>query len=281
MWARLTLRWTIRRVHLVYIHLDVTNDKSETLSLSSFRSSLSAVSKLSLGTGWLGRPEPRSLDAELRFVFSSFTKLPALCLQPPGPKMIAELAQDPPGDSAIPMDSFKNLQKLECSDIDPRALLGWDKLAESLRSLTIKRSGLDDPSTIFIDAVLDDQLRRSGDSSRQRTRKLGRSAARSFHISLLPETVREEEDMELGGSSCCRRRVAVVFGSRSQFITTEMGILEAPLPRRQRIHILPHGHALFTVIRLTPRPFVQFTSRNTFTFATFSSRLPQPIRQYD
>ncbi|KLO12269.1 hypothetical protein SCHPADRAFT_875707 [Schizopora paradoxa] len=181
---------------LSYIHLDVSNDKSETLSLSSFRSSFSAVSKLSIGTGWLGRPEVRQLDAELRFIFSSFTKLPALCLQPPGPKMIAELAQDPPGDSAIPLDSFKNLQRLECTDIDPRALLGWDRLAESLRSLTIKRSGLDDPSTIFIDAVLDDQLRRSGDASRQRTRKLGRNAARSFHISLLPETVREEDAEE-------------------------------------------------------------------------------------
>ncbi|KAH8119295.1 hypothetical protein DFH11DRAFT_1501845 [Phellopilus nigrolimitatus] len=180
---------------LSYIPLDLKSDKSDTLSIAeSFRSSLSVVSRISLGGSWWGKPEPPSVETELKYIYSSFTKLPALSLCAPGPKMIVELAQDPPLDSAIPLDSFKNLQSLECLDIDPRALLGWDKLAESLRSLTIKRSGLDDPTYIFVDAVLDDTLRREGDATRSRIRKLGHRASRGFHSSNLPETVREEPE---------------------------------------------------------------------------------------
>ncbi|KAI5118458.1 hypothetical protein M0805_006277 [Coniferiporia weirii] len=180
---------------LSYLSLGLGSDKSDTLSIAeSFRSSFSAVSRLSLGGGWWGRPEPPSVETELKYIYSSFTKLPALSLCAPGPKGIAELAQDPPMDNAIPLDSFKTLRSLECLDVDPRALLGWDKLAESLRSLTIKRSGLDDPTHIFIDAVLDDQLRREGDTTRSRTRKLGHRASRGFHSSNLPETVQEEPE---------------------------------------------------------------------------------------
>ncbi|KAH0827835.1 leucine rich repeat domain-containing protein [Lanmaoa asiatica] len=135
-----------------YTHIDIGSalDKSETLSLASFRSSLSVVSGLSLGTGWWGRPEQHSIDAELKYIYSSFTKIPALLLKAPGPKVIAELKDDPPNQSALPLDAFKNLRSLETVDIDPRTLLGWDRLAESLRSLTIRRSGLEDVADIFI-----------------------------------------------------------------------------------------------------------------------------------
>lgn len=181
---------------LSYVHIEL-NDKSDTLSIAeSFRSSLSVVSRLSLGGGWWGRTETKSIDSELKFIFSVFTRLPAISLHGPGPKMVAELAQDPPGNNAIPMDSFKNLSVLECSDVDPRALLGWDRLSVSLRSLTIKRSGLDDPTSIFVDAVLDDQLRREGDFSRSRARKLAHRSSIGFHSSNLPETVKEEVEEE-------------------------------------------------------------------------------------
>lgn len=57
-------------------------------------------------------------------------------------------------------------------DIDPRQLLGWDQLSRSLRSLTIKRSGIEDVSEIFIDAVLDDQARREGRPAKIRSRRI-------------------------------------------------------------------------------------------------------------
>ena len=60
-----------------YINFAST-DKTEKLSLSSFRSSLSAVSNLSLGPSWWGKPAPPSIDMELKYIYSSFTKLPTL-----------------------------------------------------------------------------------------------------------------------------------------------------------------------------------------------------------
>jgi len=139
---------------------------AETASLASFRSS---VSRLSLGTPWWSRPTPPSVDDELKFIYSTFTKIPALSLRSPGPNLISDLASDPPNQNALPLDAFRNLQVLECDNIDPRILLGWDRLAESLRSLKIRQSGLQDLSDIFIQAVLIDQQRRMDPApSRQR-----------------------------------------------------------------------------------------------------------------
>ncbi|KAL0068718.1 hypothetical protein AAF712_004047 [Marasmius tenuissimus] len=182
-----------------YINVFTDPDKSDTLSLSSIRTSLSVVSSLSLGAGWWSRSAPVNIDTELKYLFSSFTKLPALTVTAPGPKVIAELANEPPNENAIPMDCFRNLQSLECIDIDPRTLLGWDKLAESLWSLKIKKSGLEDISDIFIGAVLDDQARREGSASRKRARNIVRGPTRqsSFHASQLPESVPEDETGEL------------------------------------------------------------------------------------
>ena len=173
-----------------YVDVFHGQDTSDTISLSSIRTSLSTVSRLSLGVGLWGRPEPPSLDQELKYIFSSFTKIPALSLRAPGPKQIAEIAGDPPNENALPLDAFRNLQSLECIDIDPRTLLGWDRLSESLWSLTVIRSGLDDVSDLFIDAV-------SGDSSRRqptptpKTKTKGPPQQSSFHSTPLPESIAE------------------------------------------------------------------------------------------
>ncbi|KAJ3571765.1 hypothetical protein NP233_g3532 [Leucocoprinus birnbaumii] len=177
-------------------------DKSDTLSLASFRSSLSAVSNLSLGVGWWSRPEVVDVNSELKYLFSSFTKLPALSVGPPSKKVIAETLNDMPSRNAIPLDAFKNLQSLECIDIDPRLLLGWDRLAESLRSLKIKKSGIEDMTDIFIGAVVDDQARRAGSSSRKRRRNIPRSSDQqlTFQSTQLPDMVPEVEENEEAAS---------------------------------------------------------------------------------
>ena len=168
-------------------------DKTDTLSLSSFRSSLSAVSNLSLGPNWWGKPALPSIDVELKYIYSSFTKLPSLSVRPPGPKVISELKNDPPNDCAIPLDSFKNLQSLECVDVDPRVLLGWDRVAESVRSLTIKRGGMEDVSDVFIGLVLDDQATREGQRTTLRRKRVSSRPSRqgSFHGTRLPDSVPE------------------------------------------------------------------------------------------
>jgi len=183
-----------------YVEVFPGKDKSDTLSLASFRSSLSVVSRLSLGGGWWSRGPLPTVDAELKYIYSSITKLPALSICAPGKHIIAELVNDPPGQNALPLDAFKNLQSLECTDIDPRTLLGWDRLAESLRSLRIKKSGLEDISDVLVGAVLDDQARRAGSTSRKRKRRIpkGPTTQASLHPTLLPETVVEDEDGERG-----------------------------------------------------------------------------------
>ena len=165
------------------------SDKTETLSLSSFRSSLSAVSNLSLGPSWWSKPAPPSIDVELKSIYSSFTKLPGLSVCSPGPKIISELKNDPSNDCAIPLDSFKNLQSLECIDIDPRVLLGWDRVAESARSLTIKRGGMEDVSDVFIGLVLDDQATREGQGTTLRRKRVSHQG--SFQGTRLPDSVPE------------------------------------------------------------------------------------------
>jgi Leucine-rich repeat (LRR) protein len=154
-----------------YINLYPEKQSSETLSLASFRSSLSAASRISLGNWW-NRSDPITLDSGMRYLYSSFTKLPALSICAPSKKVIAELLNDSPSQNAVPLDAFKNLQALQCEDIDPRTLLGWDRLAESLRSLRIRKSGLQDVSEIFLGAVIDDQARRQGSVSRKRQRNI-------------------------------------------------------------------------------------------------------------
>ncbi|KAH9062480.1 hypothetical protein EDB87DRAFT_1607648 [Lactarius vividus] len=174
-----------------YVDVSHSGDSSDSMSLSSIRTSLSAVSRLSLGVGIWARPEPPSVDQELKYVFSSFTKIPALSLRAPGPKKIVEIAADPPNENALPLDSFRNLQSLECLDIDPRTLLGWDRLSESLWSLTIKRSGLDDVSDLFINAVIDDSARRQAAPPLDLP-NLSRQS--SFHSTRLPDSVEEHAE---------------------------------------------------------------------------------------
>ena len=153
-----------------YANIYSDNENPETMSLASLRSSFSMVSRISLTGSWWPRSDLPNVDALLKYIYSSFTKLPALSISPPSHKAIAELLNDPPDRNAVPLDVFKNLQRLECDNIDPRTLLGWDRLAESLQSLNIRRSGLQDISTIFLTSVLDDQARRQASSTKQSQR---------------------------------------------------------------------------------------------------------------
>ncbi|KAB5589727.1 LRR protein [Ceratobasidium theobromae] len=164
-----------------------TGDRADAVSMRS-SSAMSTMSRLSLGAGWWARTAP-PVDTELKYIYSAFTKLPALSVKQAGLKLVAELAQDPLADSVIPFDVFKNLQSLELLDVDPRSILGWDRLADGLRSLTIKRSGLEDVSDILVDAVVDDPLRRDGKSAPKRRPTRPASVRAS-----IPETVPEHPE---------------------------------------------------------------------------------------
>ena len=55
---------------------------------------------------------------------------------------------------------------LEIQDIDVRSFYGWHVVADTLRSLIIRRGNINDPSELIIDLVLDDAEKRRNRSSR-------------------------------------------------------------------------------------------------------------------
>ncbi|KAG8996112.1 hypothetical protein FRB94_008567 [Tulasnella sp. JGI-2019a] len=161
-------------------------DTSDTYSVASFVSHFS----LSPSSWWSA---PKTIEAEIKYLYSAFTKLPALSITNPPSRV--------PETNALPLDSFKNLQTLTLQDIDPRSILGWDRLADSLRNLTISRSGMEDVSDLIIDAVADDvERRQKGDLTPIRRKSFihrpaqARSRPPSWQNSLRRTTAIQEED---------------------------------------------------------------------------------------
>lgn len=155
----------------------------------SLRSTFSAVSSFSMGSGWWGTtPVVPDDTANVKYLYSAFTKLPALRLgpftfasSPPTPraslqKPVAGFLDCPPPDTAVPLYAFKNLQALVLEDLDPRAFMGWDVLCMNLRSLEVRRSGMEDLGELLCDAVVEDaarKLRGRGGVGEQRRRRQG------------------------------------------------------------------------------------------------------------
>ncbi|SPO26167.1 uncharacterized protein UTRI_02443 [Ustilago trichophora] len=113
---------------------------------------------------WFGtsanKPDP---SRDVKYIYSCFTKIPSLRLGPiPARKLIQDF-EDCPGQSAVPLDVFKNLQMLELDDVDPRTLIGWDRVCIQLRSLTCKKSNIEDLTDLLVDLVVVDTKRRRGE----------------------------------------------------------------------------------------------------------------------
>ncbi|KAK4238147.1 hypothetical protein C8A03DRAFT_44059 [Achaetomium macrosporum] len=157
-------------------------------SVSSIRSVMSSMSALwaSLGIGSsisAARTERQkaAIQADLKYLYSAFTKIPSLKLAPDFRARLIKGYEEFPFDSAVPLYVFKNVQALEVSDIDFRQFFGWDRLAEQLRSLTLKRASVDDPADILIDIVLDDM-----DKRRRRSSKTHGSPTRPWPAAATP-----------------------------------------------------------------------------------------------
>lgn len=103
---------------------------------------------------------------DIKYLYSCFTKIPALKLSPDHRARLISGFEEFPFDTAVPLFAFKNLSVLEICDLDFRQFHGWDRLAEQLRSLTIKRAQVDDPIDLLQNIVLDDMERRRKRSSK-------------------------------------------------------------------------------------------------------------------
>ncbi|KAK8081806.1 leucine Rich Repeat domain-containing protein [Apiospora saccharicola] len=142
-------------------------------SVSSVRSVMSGMSALwsSFGIGASisaarNEKQKAAQAADLKYLYSAFTKIPCLRLAPDWRARLIRGYEEFPFDSAVPLYVFKNLQALEVSGIDFRQFFGWDRVAEQIRSLTLKRACIDDPADILIDIVLDDMDKRRRRSSK-------------------------------------------------------------------------------------------------------------------
>ncbi|KAH6625029.1 hypothetical protein B0J18DRAFT_444848 [Chaetomium sp. MPI-SDFR-AT-0129] len=158
------------------------SDVGSIRSVSSIRSVMSSMSALwssfSIGSSIsAARTEKQkaAVQADLKYLYSAFTKIPCLRLAPDWRARLIKGYEEFPFDSAVPLYVFKNVQALEVSDIDFRQFFGWDRLADQLRSLTLKRASIDDPADVLIDIVLDDM-----DKRRRRTSKTHSSPTRPW-----------------------------------------------------------------------------------------------------
>ena len=148
-------------------------DRDSIHSVSSVRSVMSGMSSLwsSFGLGSSNsaakneKAKAQSLT-DLRYLYSAFTKIPCLRLTPDRKAHLIGGYEEFPFDTAVPLLAFKNLGVLEICDVDFRQFYGWDKLADQLRSLTVKRSNVDNPIDLLINVVLDDMDRRRRRSSK-------------------------------------------------------------------------------------------------------------------
>ena len=147
------------------------SDKDSIHSISSIRSVMSNMTSFwsSLGIGSSAAKTEKAqlqLQADTKYLYSAFTKIPCLRLSPDHRARLISGYEEFPFDTAVPLWAFKNLSALEIYDIDFRQFFGWDRLAEQLRSLTIKRGNLEDPLDLIVHIVLDDMDKRRRRSSK-------------------------------------------------------------------------------------------------------------------
>jgi hypothetical protein len=149
------------------------SDHGSIHSVSSMRSVMSGMSSLwssfglsSSNSAARAERQIAQVQADLKYLYSAFTKIPCLRLAPDRRARLIQGYEEFPFDTAVPLLAFKNISALEVVDIDIRQFFGWDRLAEQLRSLTVKRAGVDDPADVLINIVLDDMDKRRRRSSK-------------------------------------------------------------------------------------------------------------------
>ncbi|KAL8729849.1 MAG: hypothetical protein Q9166_004490 [cf. Caloplaca sp. 2 TL-2023] len=147
------------------------SDRDSIHSVSSVRSVMSGMSAFWSGftsSNGVARSEKAEaqLMLDLKYLYSAFTKIPCLRLSSDQKARLIRDHEEFPFDTAVPLLVFKNLTALEICDVDFRQFFGWDKLAEQLRSLTLKRANIDDPGDLITSIVLDDMEKRRRRSSK-------------------------------------------------------------------------------------------------------------------
>ncbi|KAF2719174.1 hypothetical protein K431DRAFT_348215 [Polychaeton citri CBS 116435] len=146
-------------------------DTESLRSVSSVRSVMSSMSSMwshfSLSNSEAKTERKLAQHREdVKYLYSCFTKIPALRLCPDQRAHLIRGFEDFPLDTAVPLFVFKNLSMVEIIDLDFRQFYGWDRLAEQVRSLILRRASVDDPLDVLLNIVLDDMDKRRRRSSK-------------------------------------------------------------------------------------------------------------------
>ncbi|WBW75216.1 leucine-rich repeat protein [Schizosaccharomyces osmophilus] len=137
------------------------DDNMSMKSVATIGSILSQVSSLwsRFSTASTESTEHRNrlkLLSLIRYIYSSFTKLPFLSLVYNPKAVLISQFEEFPLDTAVPVTVFKNLSSLEVRGYDVRSIYGWNSLSLGLKSLVLHRCDLVDLSEVLIKLVLDD-----------------------------------------------------------------------------------------------------------------------------
>ncbi|KAI5961854.1 uncharacterized protein KGF55_003825 [Candida pseudojiufengensis] len=141
--------------------------ESDSISLKSIKSINSMVSIWSKNFSNIKR-EPKLIKKDLKYLYSSFTKIPCLILTPKTKINSIQSYEEYPCDTSVPIKIFKNLQVLEIIEYEPNEIFGWNLLSDQLRILIIRKSKINDMSEIIYDLVVDDENGRSSFNSNTR-----------------------------------------------------------------------------------------------------------------
>lgn len=147
-------------------------DSGSIHSVSSIRSAMSTMTSLwsSLGLSSKSASKIEKYKAQekldLKYLYSAFTMIPCLKISPDHKAPLIAGYEEFPFETAVPLFVFKNVTTLEICDVDFRQLYGWDRVAETVRSLTLKRASIDDLTDLLVNVVLDDLDKRRRRSAR-------------------------------------------------------------------------------------------------------------------
>ncbi|KAL7666236.1 Leucine-rich repeat-containing protein [[Candida] zeylanoides] len=146
--------------------------ESDARSISSINSMKSIVSSASMYWRSVGYSrDPKVIHKDLRYLYSSFTKIPCLVLSPKTKMPSIQGYEEYPCDTSVPLVMFKNLQVLELVDYEPHEVFGWHVLAEQLRILIIKNSKISDLEEVIVRLVSLDESGRTAFRDSARTRE--------------------------------------------------------------------------------------------------------------
>ncbi|KAG2735294.1 hypothetical protein G9P44_001508 [Scheffersomyces stipitis] len=147
---------------------------SDTRSISSINSMKSIVSSASVyWRSFAFSKDPKVINKDIKYLYSSFTKIPCLILTPKTKIASISSYEEYPCDTSVPVKMFKNLQVLEIVDYDPNEIFGWHILSEQLRILIIRNSKISNISEVLHNLVIDDESGRSSFNSHKQQKKYG------------------------------------------------------------------------------------------------------------